>query len=758
VLVKDQYAIVASLLQGLVVVDLAKVIGESLKELALAAGGGTFDPGTTLPVAGPIGMTYQEDAANAICEPGEPKAVVGTWNANGLLKWPMSLKPYGANALVSDPQAGVYRVDLTTLPGLDGTQVYAGPAFRADGLVGVKLTDPTTGEQRQTDVVAITAQDGITLVDVGTGAILSTADVPEGVAYDVRANVDKWRLTVGTSGSGLRFYDFQNPYDLRFVGTTAADLVTGGVALASNAPIVLTAKTSDGANATLTDQKPIEITLYDALDFGPKYVAPATLSFAQEWTSVPPGAKAMRGAQADGASLLVIRAKLPDKSKATEVEFSLLSMEPGPGSDSTAIAGGLFAEWPTAADIRDSKGSLTVTAEVKVVEGKRIAAVIYRAPTEFAPRLDYFERFRDVLVFAETKKPEEKPIDKSERILVRRPPLVLIHGYRSGPKTWNDLKRVTRNLGPFPQFDLNTEVSYVQINTEGLDRIYRPIPGVLNELQKKARGGDPRIAATRFSVLAHSMGGLATWMFVSEIGGTSGGVTIQRDTVRDPPGDEHGLILFESRKISRKAGSGAPEDLYYFRRSSNYGAGSINRIITVGTPYSGSPVAGQALQIIASPTPLQTIARTELLSRPLGGNGDRSAYADFSEKSKSSPGWALNRLWISDPSGVPVHALVAVAQSDQQSAVCQEWLIKPGTVGMLEPAPRPSDMIVPADSQRGGLALAATVDQPGPAHILPTLMCHTQETSSLDLIWMLPRLLNNPNGSDWFYARGLPAR
>jgi hypothetical protein len=65
-------------------------------------------------------------------------------------------------------------------------------------------------------------------------------------------------------------------------------------------------------------------------------------------------------------------------------------------------------------------------------------------------------------------------------------------------------------------------------------------------------------------------------------------------------------------------------------------------------------------------------------------------------------------------------------------------------------------MIVTMDSQRGGLPLSSTIDQPGPAHLLPTTMCHTQ--TSLDMIKMLPKLLNNPNWSEWFYLPGLPAR
>jgi hypothetical protein len=205
VLVRGQYAVVANLLQGLAVIDLSAVIGEFLQELALAAGEGTFDPGTTLPVAGPIGMSLQEDAANARCEPGKPKAVVGTWDADGELKSPLAVRMYDTSALVGDLFTGVYRVRLDALPLLEGSRVFGGSASRLEVLPEIGILDPGAETVRETDVAAVLGGNSLTLLDVRTGNTLGTSTVT-GASYDVVADVRNRLLFVGTS-AGMEVFD-----------------------------------------------------------------------------------------------------------------------------------------------------------------------------------------------------------------------------------------------------------------------------------------------------------------------------------------------------------------------------------------------------------------------------------------------------------------------------------------------------------------------------------------------------------------------
>jgi pimeloyl-ACP methyl ester carboxylesterase len=742
VLVKDQYAIVASLLQGLVVVDLSKVIGESLKELALAAGEGTFNPGTTLQVAGPIGMSYEEDAANAVCEPGEPKAVVGTWNASGQLKWPMSLKTYGANALVSDPQAGVYNVDLGTLPSLEGSRIYAGPAFRLDVLPDIEVADPNGGEPRRTDAVAITTGNTLLLVEASTGTTVTTTTL-KGAASSVLPDPDRHLLVVGTSQCAEAF-DVAFANDVKNLGCSPTlGQFSGGIALTGARAVA--ANAAGNAKEVQIAQDPIKVTLYDARDFGPTYTRNSQgLEFALAPTDIPQGAPEMRGALADGVSMLVARATIPENSKAKKALFTIVVGTED--SWKSATWGGLLSGWPSAAAVRAAQGQQRIVVPIK--ESKRgtktekVAVAIYHPPTHFKLGEAAWGGFqRHVNLTVETI--EDRPIDRGRSIQVRRRPVVLVHGYNSGPGTWGDL--VTKPLPERLQgITLHPGVSYSDINTSGVDLIYARIPAALGKL--RAELAKLQIAATRFDVLAHSTGGLATWTYVSELDN----VVISRK-----------LLPALSRPLVR-----GQQD--HFRGSDNYGAGTINRIITVGTPYRGSELADRILAFMKCTDTIREVRDCAPVPRPNSlpeqlwesllrqvvtdwmGTGDRSAYADLAASSVSDSGSALGRLWGSTPSGVPTHTIAGIAYD---SVGCQERLLRLVRLEWTLPYGS-SDLIVGLESARGGLSGDYTETMAG--------VCHTQETGPRLIIDRpgqrapLPPLLNDLTSEGKFHSQGLP--
>jgi len=208
------------------------------------------------------------------------------------------------------------------------------------------------------------------------------------------------------------------------------------------------------------------------------------------------------------------------------------------------------------------------------------------------------------------------------------------------------------------------------------------------------------------------------------------------------------------RVLDRNPGRGDPDGANYFRRSSNYGAGTINRVITIGTPYDGSPLSDAVLLILQDW--IESLP-SDRPGKPLGttlmtvmGKGDRTAYADTSALEKQKAGSAL--WWLQNrtqPSGVPIHTIVGLAS---EKSKCPDWVTKVLTLALPTGE---SDLIVPAASQRAGLAYPATENM--------QRVCHTDETNfrfgenTVPLLDLLPKLLNSPFGASWFYGPGLPA-
>jgi triacylglycerol esterase/lipase EstA (alpha/beta hydrolase family) len=282
----------------------------------------------------------------------------------------------------------------------------------------------------------------------------------------------------------------------------------------------------------------------------------------------------------------------------------------------------------------------------------------------------------------------------------------------------------------------NNKVSYELINTNGVDEIFKPIPQVLNKLRDDSRASG--IVATRFDVLAHSMGGLATWTYVSDL-----------EHAPEANGPE---IL---RPAPFPTGRIVRDEQSRFRNSTNYGAGTIKRIVTIGTPYAGSSVADQVLAFMTRDrdTLVPVIQRKFWdFAWQSFGNGNRAAYVDFSEASRERPSAAISLLRSRPSTNVPIHTMAGIAGT---LSPCTEQILNAAYLFevKVEPAPAPSDKIVPAESQRGGLPEGSSKT----TNITNVLgVCHTQETSSPELRSRLPMLINNPAPNDSFHMDGLP--
>ncbi len=454
------------------------------------------------------------------------------------------------------------------------------------------------------------------------------------------------------------------------------------------------------------------------------------------------------GAQADGVSLLVVRASIPDNSKAKEAILTVTT--PQGNAWSAATFGGLYPEWPSASAVRGAQGRQRVIVPIKEVKNgtktERVAVAIYHPPTKFISDGDGpGASRRQVTVAVQTN--EDHPLDGGRAVQVWRRPLILVHGYNSGPGTWDGLIRGLKSAEKVRGLTLMNDVRYEDINTYGLDMIYRRIPLALDNIRTELKE-DSQISATRFDILAHSMGGLATWTYVSDI--------------KD--------VLFFRNLLPALARVITRSEQDYFRRGANYGAGTINQVISIGTPYRGSDLADRILAFLKCTDTYQEIQgcapRSLSDTLPQGlleaflrnvvtkwqGNGDRSAYADLAASSLSDETSALGRLWGSTPTGVPVHTIAGIAYD---SVGCQESLVEVTRMGWTLPYGS-SDLIVDRESATGGLK--------GDSSEVLSGVCHTQETGVRLILDRpgqpapLPPLINDLTSDGKFYLQGLPAR
>ena len=274
----------------------------------------------------------------------------------------------------------------------------------------------------------------------------------------------------------------------------------------------------------------------------------------------------VRGVAADGVTQVVLR--LPTTSVGEEISFAILD---GPGgSQSTSIdrdgALGAVGTEPNAS-------SITVSSQNT---SPPLAFAIYRAPKDF-PRCDPDGSCMDT---NEATRKVTIQVNNSEgsfetEIDIERPPVLLIHGIWDGVQGWDGAFPLTRDglsrfyverinydvpLGKFlsvsPPFDLKFVPRLIQalflaakkeINLNQLSWL-ESAPRILRNMEQAIRNFKSihRVASVQADIIAHSMGGLV------------------------------------ARRVTMLPS--------YFNRK-NFQKGFIHKLITIGTPHLGSPLA-----------------------------------------------------------------------------------------------------------------------------------------------------------------------
>jgi pimeloyl-ACP methyl ester carboxylesterase len=737
VLVKGSYAVVGSLAAGLQIVDLDAAIE------AYACQRGTGSSCIGKPRDDGTGTGRYEDP------------LLETY---GFGAQPIAA-PFGLVASKKNPDAayvaerarGIYRLELGGLPYLEKTLLFATPAFHL-----ALAEDVQRGEDEKVDLLVLATSQGLAVLNL-TDPSVPPAMLSDGLEtgiFGVTAHPGHGLAFVTTGTGGLAVVDLraQQP---TVVGARK-DLGFANGAVMVNDQFAYVAAAGTGLEIVKYHPEGITLDLVDALAFTP-WGDPT--NGLQGFTHAPAAKIEMdqslrrEGALADGASLLVLRVKVPpygigDESVDLRLTFTL-SEPPGASSQggSAEELGSLYdgmGAWPLFSDPNAPGVPTEVTISIPTTpkEGG-IGAVVYRPPTKFVRDARDDRRVlrpiqitmtfdpaqvRDTYGLRTLKETTElaaghRPL--AAKLSLVRPPLVLVHGIYSSKATWQDLYRTL--LAELPQAFVYAPVDYSDRNSSGFETIYTAVRDTVRTTLTSLRQGTVqaddfnrerllgfrRIAATRLDLLAHSMGGLATRYYIGQ----------------------------------------AQE----FRRTDNYFFGDLGRIITVGTPYKGAAIA-RWFEWKWWPIDTQTGVKGEYRARgsdPVWalkqnlGKGNTLALRDMTPGSQVQR--QFERVRDTEPvslRGPRVHTVIGIT-NDAYGVESALWFSKALALEAMPLEPDRSDRLVCVQSQRGAmLAPSASSELLG--------VTHTQEPASGDLRVQLLRLLNQADGETQFDGSGMP--
>jgi hypothetical protein len=445
------------------------------------------------------------------------------------------------------------------------------------------------------------------------------------------------------------------------------------------------------------------------------------------------------GAVTDGSSLLVLQvspkvdgATLRISEKSSNVAGNAYKV----GSAWTTTNGADVPQLPAGDESEDIDTGQS--AEVKAGPN---GTAYYRPPNNFLLVNDPSVEFGEV----EIHLIKDGNDSGSEPMLLRRPPLLLVHGFLGDRDSFPESATDSKNNLPVswksegdpladgvPVTTIVNKVSYSGTNTKGLAENFAVIPETIHSWLQSIRNGtettkfpglqNKKFAVTRVDVVAHSMGGVLVKWFVANFGGG-------QDISRDPLGDV-GYGKFSTNRD--------PKDQYL--RSDNFGGGDIRRFVSVGSPFQGSPIANLVFpkltplpgniadlrKYVKGTNPLTQTLREKAAQVFFGGNADGpydppTAVADLQAKDAQGKGPSraltiLNKAWFpADRGAVDWYAIGAVAVADSTTLKDQlVWdilfaVIKDAVeVNLSNKIPPDSDVIVPLSSTRDGIAAGAS--------------------------------------------------
>jgi uncharacterized protein (TIGR03437 family) len=370
------------------------------------------------------------------------------------------------------------------------------------------------------------------------------------------------------------------------------------------------------------------------------------------------------GIVTDGVTLLLLRVR-----SETPVTFRLRTLSGEPADE----------KWGTLRLRTDTapRGNM-VTANPEAISATvRYAFAVFQAPPDFPATSAAVST--GVVIEAESA------TSKASRVLgLRPPPLMLIHGVWSNGDAWqglaDDLKKRGFDIcGPclLDYGSFQPAVSFDPVSPRAEDQFALDLLDAVTRAARRAMQAKG-VAVTQVDVIGHSLGGL----------------------------------LARARVKYRAVPENQPKS---YLRLDNYHKGDFHRLITVGSPHLGTPLADWLLEKRCVRTSLGVRFETALASRwinkPIG-----PAIFGFQTRSVELINLGTTR--------VPSHAIYATeppisATKALLNAILFLAPLLPGDVGTIDGilGPQgPHDTIVPVTSQRGNINPMADTYVPDLVH------------------------------------------
>lgn len=346
------------------------------------------------------------------------------------------------------------------------------------------------------------------------------------------------------------------------------------------------------------------------------------------------------GVAADGVAQILVR--IPACQSGEQEKITILN-DSGNPSGSSDEDGALGTPGPIFG------GSVTLAVAATTDDKNPMSFVAYMAPPNFVrpadsvnpnARSDPDSLQRSITLQIHIPSLPGKPITK--QIIIVRPRLVLIHGIWSSRNAWNNFLPGLAKFRPYP-------LDYSQTSARGVhENAILLLPQLADSIQ--SFGTAFNVAAVQADLVAHSIGGLIT------------------------------------REFTQLAG---------FAVAETYGRGYVHKLITIDTPYQGSPFANR---LLASPL------NCHALFFEFGNSADGGAIRDL------AVGSSLMRS-LMDTNGsqrsLQAHSVIGIASTLQESLTEKKWLVQglAGSCGLLpqnsfeQLFEGASDLIVSQDSQ-----------------------------------------------------------
>lgn len=267
----------------------------------------------------------------------------------------------------------------------------------------------------------------------------------------------------------------------------------------------------------------------------------------------------------------------------------------------------------------------------------------------------------------------------THRFLLRRPPLVLVHGYAGGSESYWGHGAYDESAG-IPVPTRMYYVDYSESSYAGFDRNFGSVAlairsalydyrtandsstlltEVSGSYHAPGRGfGGIRFAATRADVVAHSMGTQLTRLYISNVNGSAPRVYRTHFSDINSPWVASGFARFNIARSetepldSLPSSNGRPTEhvtgQWWYLREDNYFAGDISRFVAIGGPFRGSPI-GDYFARLLDPNSRQISGRSVAGLVMTGDVGNPvMALALWQQNATSEPDIGANWTAISD--------------------------------------------------------------------------------------------------------------